>query len=293
MVDFQGEHKIGHDPRGTAVDVQAVEINKWRTNAFSGQVAYQGVQSSLRLDLQSTRWSYTNNNLDPLFGRLSNLASVSFTGAITAKTSLVGTVSVSQQIYDQNKNLDNSIYTFGTGARWQVSDLTAGEILFGYQFLRFSNAQVSQPGPALSQFTRDKDSASSFYVVGNLNWTPTSYLNVSFQPYRTIQQSVVLGTLFFVATGANVAVSHNMSDRVGVTLNLGIENDKFTGGSSLSAGVNQERTDTIKNAAMGISYRAMRYLGIGLQYAYEDRTSTQGAFVYTASTVMLSLQGGF
>jgi hypothetical protein len=36
-LDLEGEHKLGHDPRGSAVDTQALDFNKWTTNSFIGQ----------------------------------------------------------------------------------------------------------------------------------------------------------------------------------------------------------------------------------------------------------------
>lgn len=288
-LDFQGQHKVGHDPRGTAVDIQAVEVNKWRADSLSGIVEYQGAQANLTMNLSTSRFNYTNNSLD-IFDRRNNYTALTFSGALTAKTSILTSIGASQTIYDQNKNLDNTIYLFSGGVRWQGSELTSGELLLGYQYLKFSNAQVNQPGPVLSQFTRNSDSSSNFYVAGNLSWTPLSYVKVSLQPYRTFQQTVSLGTVFFVATGMNLAMSHYMTERTTVNLNFGVENDKFTGGTGT---VSQARTDTIKNAALGLTYKTTRYLGTSLQYAYEDRTSNSGAFVYHANTVTLSLQGGF
>lgn len=290
-VDFQGEHKVGHDPRGSAQDLQFVEVNKWRTDSVTGRVEYTGVQASLALNLQSTRWNYTNNGLGPLYSRLNNYVGMTFSGAVTPKSSLLISTGVNQQIYDQNKNLDSNVYMISTGARWQVSDLTSGELLVGYQFLRFSKAQTNQPPPLLSQFTRSEDSASNFYVAGNLRWTPTSYLSVNLQPYRAIQQTVVLGSLFFVSTGANLAVTHSLSQRNGLNLNVGVEQDKFTSGGGV--GASAPRSDTLKNIALGYTYKATRYLGATLQYAYEDRSSTDGQFVYNANTFTVGLQGGF
>ena len=290
-VDLQGEHKIGHDPRGSAQDQQLLEVNKWRTDSMTGRVELAGVRSSVALDLQSSRWSYTNNGLGPLYDRLNNYLGVTLSGAVTPKSSLLISTGVNQQIYDQNKNLDSNMYMISTGARWQVSELTSGELLVGYQFLRFSNAQVNQPAPLLSQFTRSEDSASSFYVTGNLRWTPTSYLTVTAQPYRAIQQAVVLGNLFFISTGANLAVAHAMSPQHGLSMNLGFEQDEFTSGAGV--GGTGPRTDTIKNLALGYTYKATRFVGATLQYAYENRSSTAGQFEYFANTFTLGLQAGF
>lgn len=290
-LDVQGEHKVGHDPRGSAQDLQLVEVNKWRADSITARTEYAGVQGSLAFNVQSTRWTYTNNGLGPGNDRLSNYASLTFAGAVTSKSSVLANVGVSQQIYDQEKNLDSNTYIVSTGTRWQVSDLTAGELLVGYQFLRFAHAEINQPAPLLGLGARNKESASNFYVSGSLRWTPTSYLAVSLQPYRAIQQTVVQGSLFFISTGANLAVSHSLSQFHALNLNLGFEHDKFTSG--IGAAATGPRSDTIKNIAFGYTYKAMRYLGATMQYAYEDRASTDGQFVYNANTFTVGLQGGF
>ena len=53
------------------------------------------------------------------------------------------------------------------------------------------------------------------------------------------------------------------------------------------------RSDTLKNVAIGLNYRAVRWLGIGVQYVFEDRSSTASNFTYQANTAMLSVQAIF
>jgi hypothetical protein len=292
-VNLQGEHKVGHDPRGSAVDnaVNKLELNKWTADGFLGQVEFVGVQASVRLDAQSFRWSYTNNDQGVISDRIMNYLGTTFTTALTPKTSVVANLSATQQIYEQNKNLDSTIYAVSGGARWDVTEITSGEILVGYQSMKFDKANVNQPGPVLSLFRREKDSFSNLFVAGNLYWRPTSYLTMSVQPYRAFQQTVVAGTLFFVATGMNFSATHDLTTSTALNLNLGIEQDKFTG--SQGVGVNAARTDVLKNVAFGVRYRALRWLGASLQYAFEDRSSTDGQFVYNANTFTLALQSAF
>ena len=191
-------------------------------------------------------------------------------------------------IYDENKNLDSTVYQISGGARWNVSELTSGEILIGLQHLQFTNAQVNQPPPVLSLFKSTDNSFSNFFAMGKVIWTPTSLLTITLQPYRTVQQTTVLTSLFFVATGANLGASHRLTDSTTLTLNGGIERDEFTSASGATTGI--DRTDLLKNVAVGIKYRAVKWLGLGIQYIYEDRGSTLGAFQYQANTVMISAQ---
>ena len=286
-LDLEGEHKLGHDPRGSAVDTQALDVNKWTTNSFLGQAEYRGAQAGVRLNLQSTRWGFINNGQGIFRDRLSNYAGMTFFADLTGKTSALVNVGVNQEIYDENKNLDNSIYAISGGGTWNVTGLTFAQILVGYQHLKFTHAQVNQPGPVLSQFQRDKDSYSNLFVMGNLNWKATPLLTINLQPYRTFQPTAFVGSLFFVATGANLSARHELTDRTALTLNLGIEEDKFTSSSGTGG---TDRTDTLKNVAVGLNYRAVKWVGVSVQYMFEDRTSTQDQFKYNANTVMVSAQ---
>lgn len=287
-IDLQGHHMLGHDPRGSAVDdvnTQGLEVNKWTANGFTGQAEYLGAQSSVSLNVQTIRWDYLNNGLGSIRDRLTNRAGLTFSRNVTGKTSLLAYFGALQSIYDQNKNLDNAIYTFSGGGTWNVTDLTSGEILVGYQNVQFTNAQVNQP-PPFSQFLRDRDSYSNLYFMGRLNWQATPLLRITLQPYRTIQQIVTTRSLFYTATGVNLTGRHELTDSTNINLNLGFEEDNFQ--SSGSGGTN--RTDQIKNVALGVNYRAVNWVGLGIQYIYEDRNSDQTQFTYQANTVMLSAQ---
>ena len=287
-VDLAGEHKLGHDPRGTALDTRTLDINKWEANSFVGRAEYVGAQSSIMMNLRSTRMTYLDNGQGPVQNRLINYAGLTFSRDVSPKTSLLANVGVTQQIYDENKNLDSAIYQMSGGARWNISELTSGQILIGVQQLQFTNAQVNQP-PPLSQFTRTSDSNTNFFVMGNVDWTPTSLSTISLQSYRTVQQTAVTTSLYFVATGANLGASHKLTDSTTLTLNAGIENDEFTSASGdTSSGSN--RTDLLKNVSVGAQYRAVKWLGLGIQYIFEDRGSTQDAFQYQANTFMVSAQ---
>jgi uncharacterized protein (PEP-CTERM system associated) len=235
--------------------------------------------------VQTIRWDYLNNNQSPSRDRLTNRAGLTFSRNVTGKTSLLVNVSALQSIYDQNKNLDNVIYTFSGGGTWNITDLTSGEILVGYQIVQFSNAEVNQP-PPLSQFSRDKDNYSNSYFMGRLNWQATPLLRITLQPYRTVQQIVTSGSLFYTATGVNLTGRHELTDSTTINLNLGFEEDNFQ--SSGSGG--SDRNDQLKNVAIGMNYRAVKWVGLGIQYIFEDRNSNQSQFTYQANTVMLSAQ---
>lgn len=291
-LDFQGEYKLGHDPRGSALDLQSVELNKWTATSFTGRAEYQGGVIGTAVNVQTMHWNYLNNGQAAIRDRTSNFAGVTFSGRMLPNTHALLDFTVRQEDYDQNKNLDSVTYTISGGAKWEASGNTTGEFLVGYQFLKFTNAGVDQPGPVLSLFRRDQDSFANLYVMGRLYWSPISGLTVTLQPYRTIQQTVVAGTSFFTATGVNLAATYPLGTRLTLTANLGYENDRFSTPAGASAGT-PARSDNLKNAAIGLNYRAVRWLGVGLQYVFEDRQSKVDTFTYQANTTMISVQAFF
>jgi len=291
-VDLQAEHKLGHDPRGTAVDTQMLDVNKWTANSIIGQVEYDGARSAVRLNAQSTRWTFLNNNQGIIRDSLNNYGGLTFIRDLTGITSVLTGISAFQQIYDDNKNLDNVRYQINAGATWRPSELISGEVVAGYQYVRYTYAAVNQPPPVLSQFKRVNDSFDNFFFMGNLNWQATSLMNVTLQAYRTVQQTVsVSGSLFPTVTGVNLAATHSLTDSTTATFNLGFEQDQFQN-SSGSTNVS-DRTDFLKNVAVGLRYRAIKWVGLGFQYIYENRSSNQNQFEYFANTFMVSAQTAF
>ena len=84
---------------------------------------------------------------------------------------------------------------------------------------------------------------------------------------------------------------HTLTDSTALTLNLGLEHDEFENVAATAATPN--RDDLIKSVAFGIRYRAVKWVGAGLQYIFEDRDSNVDQFKYFANSVMLSLKATF
>src|SRR5262249_9559659 len=189
------------------------------------------------------------------------------------------------------QNLDSTIYTMSAGAQWRPTGITTIDFLAGYQVLQLTHAPINQPPPILSQYNRppgSPSSASGPFLAGTLTWMATPTLKFAVQPYRSIQPSVFAGTFFYTATGVNLSGVQTVADRIELTANLGYEDDEFSqsGGSA----VGPARNDKLRNIAVGVNYCAIKWVGLGFQYVYENRSSNQASFNYDASTVMLSAQ---
>jgi Putative beta-barrel porin 2 len=290
-VDLQGEHKVGHDPRGSAVDTQALEVNKWVTDTFTGQTQLAGSRTIVVLTTQALRWRYLNNDQDLIRDRLVGTASLTVFRRVLPKTFALVNVGVVKTVYDHNKNVDGTLYTMSGGAKWNLTEKMSGELQVGYQYLRFDHAERRESDPRLSRFNREQDSFSNLYLSGHLNWKPTSRSHIVLQPYRATIQDVVGAAVFFTATGANLSVSHHMLERLQLTSNIGVEHDSFSQATINGVVINDPtRRDIVTTVGAGLNYRTVRWLGLGLQYTFEHRDSTQSMFSYEANTVMVAVQ---
>jgi hypothetical protein len=70
---------------------------------------------------------------------------------------------------------------------------------------------------------------------------------------------------------------------------LGYEQDRFSTPAGLVEVV-PTRTDILKNIAVGLNYRTVKWMGLSFQYVFEDRSSNVEQFNYQANTFMISMQ---
>ena len=100
---------------------------------------------------------------------------------------------------------------------------------------------------------------------------------------------MVSGTSFLTATGVNLSVVHRLTDRIDLNANVGYQNDRFSTPMD-AATATPEPSDNMKHVVVGINYRAVKWIGVSVQYAFEDRDSNLDQFKYQANTAMLSVQ---
>ncbi len=288
-LNFQGGYIKGFDFRGAAVDVQAREPTKWHTKTFFGEAETIGSQLGVRLRVRGIDWKFENNDQAPRRDRLSSRGDLTFFGLIAPKTFVLLNFGVTRQVYDQNTQLDSMSYRLNTGLRWRASGKTTGEIQVGYQILNFDRAPVIQPpGSLLSSGGNGREIVQ---VSGNLNWRPTSRSSIRVQPFRTIRQSGVFGTSIFTQTGMNLNARYAIGTRTSLNGNFQYSNDEFV--NDQGSQTSQNRTDNRLRGSIGLTYRAVRWLGVTTQYQYQQRSSTINTFDFYANTLMVSIQGVF
>jgi len=288
-LQLQGGYTKGFVSRGAAVAIQAIEPTKWNTKTFFGQAQTIGSQLGVRLRVGVTDWNYENNNQAPTRDRLSSRGDFTIFGSIAPKTFVLLNVGVTRQRYDQNTQLDSVNYRISSGLRWRATGKTSGEIRIGYSFLNFDHAPVTQPDE--SPLSSGGTGRQNLRITGNLSWQATSRSSIRVRPFRRIRQSGVFKTSTFTQTGLNLTARYAIGTRTTLNSNFQYSNNNFanTAGTQTS----QTRIDNRLGGGIGVTYRAVRWLGITGRYQYQQRSSTFNNFEFYANTLMVSIQGKF
>lgn len=287
-LDFQGGHTRGFIPRGSGLDIQTAQPTIWNTNAVIGQIEMLGAWAGARVVGSMTRWNFENNGQGPVQDRLSNGADLTFFGSVTPKTFVLLNFGVSEEIYDQNKQLDSFSYRVNTGLQWNVTGKTSGEIQVGYQYLNFDRAPITLP--AGSVLSTGGDKTDSLNVSGNLQWQVTPKLGVSLSPFRRIQQSAVFNSTVSIQTGGAMNASLILGARTNGTLNYSFMDDRFESPITVG-GSSQNRSDQLHTIGLGINYRAFQWIGVNVSYTWEQRDSSVAQFGFSSNTFSLAIEG--
>jgi hypothetical protein len=293
--DLQGKYVKGFDPRGSIVDVGARDVNKWNTNSFTGQAEYFENWAGIRLNVESVRYNFENNNQSAPRDRETNSADLTLFGNITPKTSILLSFGAAEATYDRNTQQDNFSYTITTGFALSPTGKTSGEIQFGYQSLRFDNAPKLQTDPRLSS---GGSNSEIFRVSGNLKWQATPKLSLTFEPFRRIRQGAPVtfaaqggsGSGAFTSTGFNLQARQTLGNRTTLSGNFNYVNEDFSE-PVLVGGRSEDRTDNVLFGRLELLYKTRQWLGVGVTYFFRQRHSTINNFEFTANTMMLSIQG--
>lgn len=285
-VDLQGGHSRGYDERGTAVDIQSLEPNKWRTNSFLGQMEVFGAWAGARLTGKWTEWRFFNNDQSITRDRTTTSTGLTLFGKVAPTTNALISFTVTDRSYDRNKQLDSFSYRVSSGLTWEVTGKSQGEIRGGYEVLNFDRAAVPSPGPGLSA---GGDKQETVFFGGYFEWQATPRLLVSLRPSRSIQQTAVVNTSSFTQTLINVNVDYGLTTRTHLSGFLGFINDRFSNPITLD-GETKRRDDNTITAGFGLDYKTIKWLGFRADYRYQERDSSFSRFDFSANSVIVSAE---
>ena len=277
-IDLQGGHIEGFDLRGSALDIQTQDITKWRINSFRSQAEFFGPRAGVRIRSSFADLHFKNNGQARPRDR-KNLRSnlYLFARATSTVSGFIGG-RVSNNDFDENKQLDSFAYGGFTGLRLDPTRLLSGEFRIGYTILNFDRAPVQQPqGSGLSTGGKQQKRLT---MRGRLLWRPTSRQSINLRIFRTIRQSAVFDTTTFVQTGGAIRGRHSLTDRVGLQGRVFYSHNNFEEG----------RTDDRVRLRIGLEYKTLKWFGFRLDYGFQKRFSNENRFENYSNSVMLSVQ---
>ncbi len=290
--NFQGESVDGFDGRGDALDIQATDITKWRATTFSGKARMKGSRGGIRVSTRYTRWHFKNNGQDTSRDRKNiNAAITGFAVATKSISGLLG-ANISNNTYDENKQLDNFAYGVFTGFELAPSQRLSGEVTVGYSILNFDRAPIppdlaNPPDPnnqATQLLTQGLNLGGKqqrrITIEGDVYWYPTSNFSLTMSPYRRIGQSGAFDTSTFIQTGVSLSASQVLRRRLILLGSFYYSNDDFS----------QGREDNRFSWLAGLDYRTVKWLGFRFAYIFAKRYSSEKVFDTHSNTVSVSVQ---
>ncbi len=288
-VSLLGQHVGGYDPRGSILDLQLPEMTQWNTNTFVGKVRYFGPRFGFGLSMTSRKYNATNNDQGRFRDHLTNSANFSF--HIKATRKIYGTLSFGIQdiTYDENKQLDGFMYSINAGFTIPLGEQLTGQFLAGISVLNFDRAALPLDQAPPDGLSPGGETQKRQTMMGDIAWKPSSRIMVNLRTFRRIQQAAVFGANVFFTTGISLNASYRLTDRTTLFGGTRFSNNEFT--SELSG--RGDRVDDLFFQSVGVTYRAVRWLGVKLMYSYAQRSSTapEGFGDYYANSFLISLQG--
>ncbi|MFT7287898.1 MAG: hypothetical protein ACI87W_002013 [Halieaceae bacterium] len=113
-----------------------------------------------------------------------------------------------------------------------------------------------------------------------MSWQPDALTTVTIGANQDNQSSAVQGVGGFERTGANVDFYRSIGPRSALVADLGYEQFAFTGGFG--------REDDRWAGGVGFEYSLLSRLTVGLQYRYQDRSSSIALLDFTSNTLLLT-----
>ncbi|MBI5630435.1 MAG: outer membrane beta-barrel protein [Elusimicrobia bacterium] len=156
----------------------------------------------------------------------------------------------------------NKSHLFGVGLEGEITPQLMGQIETGMQYRKYDNP----PTGASRTTTRN-------WTVGTrLKYKPTDMTRVDVALTRSLQESTFANSQYYVATGANVGVSHQLPYKLTAGVNAGVEIDKYSESTTLG-GLTASRRDDVYQVGTSLDYDIQEWLKTGISYLYRARFS--------------------
>jgi hypothetical protein len=261
----------GHEPRDSS---KTGFIEKYNTNAASLSTSYQlADRSKVQLDYTRSTWNFETSTFR---SRDEDLAAAYLFYRFLPKTSAFveydyRNIGYSEQASGPD-NLDNKVNSVFLGLAWDVTANTKGTVKGGYNRKVFAASDAS--GISTWGASIDIDHAFSDNTF------------MKFVGQRVINEAGLLGTSYYVTTGAFVEVTHKFTYKISGVARASYGVDDFSNALPPDTIVRSDRTIL---GGVGLKYQFTDWLEMTLDYNYRDRKSNIDFYDVTESTYSVGL----
>ena len=267
----RAEYLSLHDPRGATDRPIGAEPDEWRAPGVSGLFSYgtPGAQGRIDVSAGHQRKRYDNNRASTIGADRDN----SFYGAVfywrvTPITSLLFEARQTDIDYKLATSLqDSTERRYYVGATWEATAKTTGIVKAGYLTKNFDSA-------ALTDF-------SGTGWEARVRWSPLTYSIFELTTQRETNESSGIGD-FILSSVVYGTWTHAWNNEVRSNALVGYRTDDFKGAGAT-------RKDKTASAGAGVTYQFRRWLNLGAQYIYTDRSSNAPGMEYERNVFMLTL----
>jgi hypothetical protein len=160
----------------------------------------------------------------------------------------------------------------GVRMNWQVSEATSVFGRFGLQSRDYTAG--------------DNPNFTGLSYVMSMRWQPRASLTIDATARNELSAAAEINANYARLRGLNVGAAWQATGKTVVRVGAEVLNRNFTGTpGTVAAG--PERQDKIYGATIGVAYRPMRTVELGVDYRLDRRDSNNASYDYNAQVVVL------
>ena len=274
LFEERREDRGSPDSVGAAAD--PVEFTRFQgTGELSyrpgrGRLSVGGTYQVLDFDDVALIGGGTQNNDDrdrdvySVFGRVGYEVSP---GYEVFALGLYGQTDYDDPLDDNGVNRDSDLYTVEGGARFELTNVIAGEVSAGYTSEDFDDVTLQ--------------TVEGIAANADVEWYVTRLTTILFGASRRVQETTIAGASGYINTVIDVGVDHELMRNVILSAGFRYDNRDYEGIT---------REDDQYEADVRAIYLLNRNLSLAAEYRYETRESTAPTEDYTRNVVGLTLR---
>jgi hypothetical protein len=260
---FNLDHERGHDPRGSTDRGLSATPDEYKNSGFGFLAAYGANEAPGRVEVEAGtfRKRYQNNRLTTIASdRDGDNFAGRFFWRVAPKTWAVFEARQDDLDYNLATSLqDSKERRYFVGLTWEATAATTGTFKVGRIQKNFSAASTPD--------------FSGTGWEGNIRWAPLSYSSFDFNTQKTFGESSGVGD-FTLSKKYGVAWNHQWNSKLTTQASLSRSDDDF---------VRNTRDDSTDSLGFSVKYKVQRWLTLGGEYNYTDRSSSVPGFAYKRS----------